>query len=186
MIYAIDFDGVLCENAYPDIGEPNYLALAAVKRLRELGHTMILWTCRHDDELDAALEWLRKLGVKFDYVNENAPWLIDEFGDCRKIAADRYIDDKIPGWEWEDVLEEARRCFSDFCPSCDRDRELVVGERVEEYNVMDRYPISVDNSVAVCTVCGEEVMHERTDEENLRRAYEKCEEVYGVNVSALR
>lgn len=109
MIYAIDFDGVLCENAYPDIGEPNHLALAAVKRLRELGHTVILWTCRHDDELDAALEWLRKLGVEFDYVNENVPWLIEEYGDCRKIAADRYIDDKIPGWEWEDVLEEAFR-----------------------------------------------------------------------------
>lgn len=109
MIYAIDFDGVLCEDAYPFIGKPNYLALGVVKRLQQLGHTVILWTCRHDDELHYALKWLEYHGITPDHVNENVPWLIEEFGDCRKIAADRYIDDKIPGWEWEDVLEEAFR-----------------------------------------------------------------------------
>jgi hypothetical protein len=109
MIYAVDFDGVLCENAFPRIGKPIYTALAAVKWLQHMGHWVVLWTCRHDKELDDALEWLKSFGIKPDYVNENVEWLVKEYGDCRKISADRYLDDNIPGWTWDDVLYEASR-----------------------------------------------------------------------------
>lgn len=51
-IYAIDFDGTLCEDAWPDIGKPNYILIQILKALREKGDKFILWTCRTADRLD--------------------------------------------------------------------------------------------------------------------------------------
>lgn len=95
-IYAIDFDGTLCEkDKYPSIGEPNLLLIEYVKKLKEAGNTIILWTCRCEEQLDAAVEWCKSYGLEFDYVNENAPELIKSFGrDNRKIFANYYIDDR--------------------------------------------------------------------------------------------
>lgn len=111
MIYAIDFDGTLCTDEYPEIGYPIEEALNAVRELHKLGHTIIIWTCRHGEHLKAALAWLDYFNVPYDYVNENVPWLIEKYGDCRKIYADRYIDsEKIPSQTWESILREARDC----------------------------------------------------------------------------
>lgn len=58
-------------------------------------YIFILYTCRHDKELQNAIDYLQKEhNLIFDYINENVPELIEKFGDCRKIAADYYIDDK--------------------------------------------------------------------------------------------
>jgi len=44
-------------------------------------------------------------GIFFDYYNENSDRKIQEYGDCRKIGADLYIDDKNFGyWNWLFVL----------------------------------------------------------------------------------
>jgi len=95
MIYAIDFDGTLCTNNYPDIGEPIEVAINFVKALKEQGEELILWTCRSGELLDRAVEWCDKHGLKFDKINENLDWTIKKFGgDTRKIFADFYYDDK--------------------------------------------------------------------------------------------
>ena len=65
-----------------------------LKRKRQKGCKIILWTCRHGDTLKQAVEFCRKYGLMFDAVNENLPSLIEKFGETRKIAADVYIDDK--------------------------------------------------------------------------------------------
>ena len=94
-IYAVDFDGTLCENAYPDIGEPIESVMDYVKQLRADGHTVILWTCRVGDKLTAAVEWCAEQGLVLDGANENTRGNIDFFGgDTRKIYADFYIDDR--------------------------------------------------------------------------------------------
>lgn len=95
MIYAIDFDGYLCQNAWPEIGQPNKAIIRHFKHLKALGHKLILNTCREGEFLDKALCWCRKYGLRFDAVNENLPERIREFGgDFRKISADWYCDDK--------------------------------------------------------------------------------------------
>ena len=33
-IYAVDFDGTLCENAWPDIGKPNHVLIQTLFKLR--------------------------------------------------------------------------------------------------------------------------------------------------------
>jgi len=96
MIIAVDFDGTLCENAWPEIGEPNYALASALASAQAMGHKLILWTNRTGDRLTEAIDWSRAvLGLKFDAVNENLPEIIAEFGgDCRKIFANVYIDDR--------------------------------------------------------------------------------------------
>jgi hypothetical protein len=51
--------------------------------------------------LDEAVRFCNGFGLEFDAVNENLPEIIEKFGgDCRKIFANRYIDDAsaVP-WE---------------------------------------------------------------------------------------
>lgn len=93
-IIAVDFDGTLCENRWPDIGKPNYEMIAYIKNQQRKGAKIILWTCRAGSKLDAAVIWCNGQGLRFDAINRNVPEIIEAFGgDCRKIYADVYIDD---------------------------------------------------------------------------------------------
>lgn len=93
--FAVDFDGTLCENAWPEIGEPRYENINWIKELRSQGHKVILWTCREGMLLVAALTWCADKGLFFDAVNDNLEEHKREFGgNSRKILADYYIDDK--------------------------------------------------------------------------------------------
>jgi hydroxymethylpyrimidine pyrophosphatase-like HAD family hydrolase len=94
-IIAVDFDGTLCENKWPEIGRPNGHLIRYLRELKLAGHKIILWTCRTGQPLDDAIEWCAKYGLIFDAINENVPEAIERFGgDCRKIFADVYYDDK--------------------------------------------------------------------------------------------
>lgn len=44
--YAVDFDGTLCENRWPEIGEPNQELIGYLVGRRQQGDKVILWTCR--------------------------------------------------------------------------------------------------------------------------------------------
>lgn len=94
-IIAVDFDGVLCENAYPEIGKTNSEVISILKNLKRKGARLILWTCRCEEKLDQAVEWCKKRGLVFDTINENLPETILSYGtESRKVHADIYIDDK--------------------------------------------------------------------------------------------
>lgn len=98
MIYAVDFDGTLCTNAWPDIGEPRYDIITHFINLKACGHKLIMNTCREGELLDKAKIWCAKHGLVFDAYNENLPEMIEKYGnDCRKIGADFYVDDKSIG-----------------------------------------------------------------------------------------
>lgn len=93
---AVDFDGTLCENKYPEIGKPNKKIINNLRaRQRKAGTKLILWTCREGDELDEAVEWCRSQKLEFDAVNDNLPEHIEKHGNnSRKIHANEYWDDK--------------------------------------------------------------------------------------------
>lgn len=98
-VYAIDFDGTLCVDEFPDIGEPLTNRIDALQRLKKQGHKLILWTCRQNDShgahLDNAVEWCKQHGIVFDAVNENLPEVKERWGgDTRKVYCDYYVDDK--------------------------------------------------------------------------------------------
>ncbi len=94
-IIAVDFDGTLCQNQWPEIGPENREILHAAILLRKLGVLMILWTCREGEDLQKALEWCEQRGLSFDAVNDNCTCIMEQF-DCntRKVHADEYWDDR--------------------------------------------------------------------------------------------
>ena len=96
MNFAVDFDGTLVTNKYPEIGYPNYKLVEFCKRRQSLGDNIILWTCRTGKYLEDAITYLKDVcNLIPNYINENAPWdhtLYEAEG--RKIGADYYIDDK--------------------------------------------------------------------------------------------
>lgn len=93
-VIAVDFDGTLCTDAWPDIGKPNMPLIRFLIRWQENGNKVILWTCREDAMLWMAVDWCAEHGLHFDAVNCNLPERISLYGnDCRKVGADYYIDD---------------------------------------------------------------------------------------------
>lgn len=102
-IYAVDFDGTLAETKFPEIVKPYFTMFMTCKEIKRRGGILILWTCRCGKDLDDAVEFCRKHGLEFDYINENVPENVEKFGnDSRKIFAHEYIDDK----SWSPVREK--------------------------------------------------------------------------------
>jgi hypothetical protein len=94
-IIAVDFDGTLCENKWPEIGMPNEELIEYLKKRQANGEKLILWTNRVGNRLDEAVKWSAEKGLVFDAVNENLPEIVEAFGvDSRKIFANEYIDDR--------------------------------------------------------------------------------------------
>jgi hypothetical protein len=94
-IVAVDFDGCLCKNAWPEIGNPNMDIIDKLIQHRISGGKAILWTCRENAALERAVAWCKELGLEFDAVNANLPEQTAFFGnDSRKLGADEYWDDK--------------------------------------------------------------------------------------------
>ena len=100
-IIAVDFDGTLCENNWPGIGEPRQAVIDYVLDQQRQGAKLILWTNRTGKRLGEAVNWCSGHGIEFDALNANLPEMIEAFGnDCRKVFANEYIDDRaipMPG-----------------------------------------------------------------------------------------
>ncbi|MDP4224873.1 MAG: hypothetical protein Q8910_00690 [Bacteroidota bacterium] len=109
-IFSIDCDGTLFKEDWPNIGEPFQEAIKALREIKRLGHYIILNTCRQGILLEEVLAFMKRYDIPYDYANENIPDKIALFGDCRKIGADVFVDDRNIGkWTWIDVLEKARQ-----------------------------------------------------------------------------
>jgi len=94
-IYAVDFDGTLCKNAWPEIGKPKKHRIRWCIRKARKGHKLILWTCREGEMLELAVDWCREYGLYFHAHNDNLPEQNALYGNnSRKVGADKYIDDK--------------------------------------------------------------------------------------------
>ena len=107
MILAVDFDGTLCADSYPEIGKANAELIEELKRRQSRGDKLILWTCRAEHFLDDAVVWCKNHGLYFDAVNDNVPETVELWGhDSRKISADIYIDDRSEK-PWNLILEKA-------------------------------------------------------------------------------
>lgn len=94
-IYAVDFDGTIVVDSYPDIGRPKQNIIKRLHKYKRRGDKLILWTCRTGRQLADAVEFCGNLGIVFDAVNNNLPENIAYYGnDTRKVFADHYIDDR--------------------------------------------------------------------------------------------
>ena len=97
MIIAVDFDGTLCDNKYPDIGLPMHDVIDELCRMQRYeGAKLILWTCRTEQQLNDAVKWCDEQGLHFDAVNENLPEVNAAWDKPPgpKIFANIYLDDR--------------------------------------------------------------------------------------------
>lgn len=98
MIYAIDFDGTIVENKFPEIGEIKPEAEKLIRELQRRGDKWILYTMREGEFLSSAVEFLRSRGLLPDAVNDNLPEMCEFYhNNPRKIFANVYIDDHNAG-----------------------------------------------------------------------------------------
>lgn len=95
-VIAVDFDGTIFTNKFPQIGEPKIEFIKFLIALqKQRGVKLILWTCREDKTLAEAIAACSKLGLVFDAHNENLPEMNAYYkNNSRKVGADLYIDDR--------------------------------------------------------------------------------------------
>ena len=95
LIIAVDFDGTLCKERWPNIGPPNQPLIDWLIFEKQKGVKLILWTMRDGESLDAAIAWCAERGLVFDAVNDNLQIMKDRFNNNpRKVFADVYIDNR--------------------------------------------------------------------------------------------
>lgn len=94
-IVAVDFDGTLVTDRFPEIGKPNYDMFDLCEQLKAQGIRLILWSSRDGQALLDAVNFCKVRGLEFDAINENILEVRQMFNnDTRKVYADLYIDDK--------------------------------------------------------------------------------------------
>ncbi|MHB1803131.1 MAG: hypothetical protein ACYCU5_16030 [Actinomycetes bacterium] len=104
---AVDYDGTIADDQYPQAGTVDEDAVRVLKELKRHGHLLVLTTCREGEALEAAKERLAQHGLTFDAYNEQAPGY-ERFG--RKLYYDLLIDDRA--WpcqriDWRKIEVEA-------------------------------------------------------------------------------
>ena len=120
MIYAIDFDGTIVEDCFPEIGELKPEAEQFIEELQRCGDKWIIWTMRAGRYLNDAVDFLYKYDLIPDAINDNLPevkakW--PENPNPRKIFADVYIDDRNAGGvKWPDLpAETIEQTIPEWC-----------------------------------------------------------------------
>lgn len=109
-VIAIDADNTIFEEWYPDVGPLIPGAKETINHLYNSGHTIIIWTCREGEQLDPVIDALDMYGIKYHYINTNAPEKTERYGwDSRKIGCDILIDDRsvyfkaLGGIDWSEI-----------------------------------------------------------------------------------
>jgi hypothetical protein len=113
---AIDFDGTIVEDDYPNIGKPRIFAFETLKKLQEDGHRLILWTYRSGLRLEDAVEFCKTNGITFYAVNKSFPEEQFDYTKSRKIHADLFIDDRNLGGllGWGEIYQQITNKSPDF------------------------------------------------------------------------
>ena len=102
-VIAIDFDGTIVDDKFPDFGDVKEGAKEVINELLEVGHEVIIWSCQDAEEIEHVLY---RLGINYTAINENTESMMQRWGNNpRKIGADNFIDDKgldttNIDWEW--------------------------------------------------------------------------------------
>jgi len=94
-IVLVDFDSTIYTEVYPGVGELIPGARETINWLHDLGHIIIINTCREGVHAEVAMSKLDADGVKWKYFNHNDPKRVEQYGnDSRKLGGDICIDDR--------------------------------------------------------------------------------------------
>lgn len=108
LIIAVDFDGTIVDDKYPNVGAAKIFAFETLKELQNKGHRLILWTYRCEEKLDDAVDFCKKNGIEFYAVNNSYPEEKFNGKVSRKINADVFIDDRNVGGllGWGEIYQQ--------------------------------------------------------------------------------
>lgn len=126
-IFAVDFDGTMVTHEFPKIGHELPCMRGVLRKLREKGYKVFLWTMRGhpdlskyghtnymtgeyipQDTLQEAIDWCEERGIEFDGINKSPA----QFSTSLKQYAACYIDDAALGCplkyyqEWNTVAAD--------------------------------------------------------------------------------
>lgn len=96
-IIAVDFDGTLVEDKFPDIGIQKFETWERIYkwRIQNPEGRVILWTCRTGENLKAAVDYCAERELHFDAINDNIDEVKIRYGEnARKVYANEYWDDR--------------------------------------------------------------------------------------------
>lgn len=132
-IIAVDFDGCLVTNKFPEVGDPINKTISRLKQEQANGAKVILWANRVGEALEKALAFCKEQGIHLDAVNENLPEIIKAFGgDTRKIFANEYWDDRAVYM----AEEEDSWAAQEVALACQSEREASEGTDDWAYGVL--------------------------------------------------
>ena len=112
MKIGIDFDGTIVRHEYPDIGAVNDGALEYMKKFKDAGATLILWTMRDGHELVDAVAYCKAGGVELDAINHgigDRNWTQSPKAHCNL-----YIDDAAYGCPLKQSMNTRYRPMVDW------------------------------------------------------------------------
>lgn len=167
---AIDFDGTLITDAWPQCGVDMPGGAEVIAWLLSQGARIIIWTCRTEkqcppgapwSDIQYVHDWLKDHGFRWDLgirilVNDNFSDIREKFNhsESRKVFAHVYVDDKnlggFPGWRAAHAtLQEALEKF--LQRRALRDRGIMVSDTGDIHGpqdpavspVRDRDPVNV-------------------------------------------
>lgn len=124
MTIAVDFDGTIVEDRYPEIGREKPFATQTLRMLIEERHKLILWSVREGRALEDAINWCAERGVEFYAINLDYPEEKIEYNQhySRKIKADIFIDDRniggLPDWGTIYQVIKNKKTFADMIYEC--------------------------------------------------------------------
>lgn len=111
MVIAIDFDGTIVDDAYPEIGEPKMFAFETLHELQKDRHQLILFTTRSGEKLNEAIEFCSKKGIEFYAHNQSFPEEKFDGTYSRKLNVEMFISGKnvggLPGWG--EIYQEVKK-----------------------------------------------------------------------------
>lgn len=101
MVIAIDYDGTITENEdFPNKAPIREDAKIYIKKLYDLGYTLVLWTARYGDYYTECINDLKKSNLYkyFDFT-------YNKHGETGKLIANFYIDDRslLNEINWADI-----------------------------------------------------------------------------------
>lgn len=120
MTIAVDFDGTIVEHRYPSIGKEMPFAIETLRKLKEEGHKLILWSVREGELLDEAVIFCKERGLEFYAVNRDYPEETEEANRhfSRKLKVDLFIDDRnlggLPDWGTIYRMVHSRLSYEDL------------------------------------------------------------------------
>jgi len=102
----VDFDGVICEHRFPDVGEPTEGVKEALDTLRKAGYRIVIHSCRTSFQFRDSL-----IGDQFDRIKEYMKFYKLHFDDVwvpDKPIGVAYIDDRAINYKnnWEKITEK--------------------------------------------------------------------------------